>query len=145
MFPTGQLLTLARWLAAAALLLLALGVPRFFVLCSHGGDTLDLEFAHAPGSCCEAQDDGRAPTTPPPGGALAAAAHCEHVALTIEQTPAPRAPDVAAAVAPGFAAVSPLLAAHADATPRRDRRAPATGPPPDRQRLRQQASVRLQV
>jgi hypothetical protein len=144
--PTRSALTLARRLAAMAVLVLALGLPRFFVLCSAGGDELHLEFVHAPGECC---DDGDAPSpadAPTDGRpALAAHDHCEHVALAFELAPAPRSSDLAGdastllAIALLPRAPVPAIAATAFARPA------ATGPPPWASRLREQATVRLQV
>lgn len=149
MVPTRSALTLARRLAALAVLVLALGLPRFFVLCSAGGDELRLEFAHAPGECCDEDDDDEAvrPVEAPTDGspALAAHEHCEHVGLTIEFTPAPRGSDLADD-APTLLAIAPLpraaVPAHAATTTARPA---ATGPPPWASRLREQATVRLQV
>lgn len=143
--PTRSALTLARRLAALAVLVLALGLPRFFVLCSAGGDELHLEFVHAPGACCDAAMP--APADAPTDGspALAAHEHCEHVGLAIEIALAPRGGELAddapalLAIAPLPRAVIPALAATATARPA------ATGPPPWSSRLRQQATVRLQV
>jgi hypothetical protein len=146
--PARCALTLARRLAAVAALVLALGLPRFFVLCAEDGGPRQIEFVHLPGECCAfAMTVGEqpepapapAPATAPTGGV------CDHVELGIDLAPAPRADDVAAAVAPAYAAVQTLavLDANADACPRFSTF--ATGPPPWRSRLQQQATVRLQV
>jgi hypothetical protein len=139
-------LTLARRLAALALLVLALGLPRFFVLCAEDGGPRQIEFVHLPGECCAqpsaaGERDARtpAPATAPTGGV------CDHVELGIDLAPAPRADDVAAGVAPAYAAVLALAVADASAAAHKRPSAFATGPPPWRSRLQQQATVRLQV
>jgi len=143
--PTRSALTLARRLAALAGLVLALGLPRFFVLCSAGGDELHLEFMHAPGACCEAAMPALADAPTDGSPALAAHEHCDHVSLTIEITPAPRGGDLGnnasalLAIAPLPLAAVPAIGATAFTRPA------ATGPPPWASRLRQQATVRLQV
>lgn len=143
--PTRSALTLARRFAALAVLVLALGLPRFFVLCSAGGDELHLEFVHAPGECCDRATPSPADAPTDGWPALAAHEHCDHVGLTIELTPAPRGVDLAddastlLAIAPLPRATVPAIAATAVARPA------ATGPPPWASRLREQATVRLQV
>jgi len=141
-------LTLARRLAAVAVLVLALGLPHFFVLCAEDGGPRHIEFVHLPGECCAlAMTAGEgpepapapAPATAPTGGV------CDHVELGIDLAPAPRANDVAAAVAPAYAAVQALAVADASAAAGPRSCAFATGPPPWRSRLQQQATVRLQV
>lgn len=128
------------------MLVVALGLPRFFVLCSAGGDALHLEFAHAPGACCEPSDERRGDGSTTPGGEWTPApASCEHVELAIELAPAPRGGDVESTTTPTLLAVTPLPLPGAFADAVTNARPPATGPPPWRDRLRQQASVRLQV
>jgi hypothetical protein len=146
--PARCALTLARRLAAVAVLVLALGLPRFFVLCAEDGGPRHIEFVHLPGECCAlamtvgegpAPAPAPAPATAPTGGV------CDHVELGIDLAPAPRANDVAAAVAPAYAAVQALAVADASAAAGPRSCAFATGPPPWRSRLQQQATVRLQV
>lgn len=128
-----------------AVLVLALGLPRFFVLCSAGGDELHLEFVHAPGECCDTATPSPADAPSDGSPALAAHDHCEHVALAFELAPAPRSSELAddapalLAIAPLPSAVVRAFAATAFARPA------ATGPPPWASRLREQATVRLQV
>lgn len=129
MLPSAVRLPL-RLAAVLAVWILALGLPRFLVLCEHDG-TAHLEFAHAPGTCC---DDGSF------GLPLAAAADddhdgeralafetCSHRELAFEVAPAPRteAPtDVAPP--PSLCELDLALPPPArDAPPR----PPATGPP----------------
>ncbi|MFN9757201.1 MAG: hypothetical protein ACK58X_12375 [Planctomycetota bacterium] len=147
MLPARCALTLARRLAAVAALVLALGLPRFFVLCAEDGGPRHIEFVHLPGECCElpsvvGEHPARthAPATAPTGGV------CDHVELAIELAPSPRSDDVAAAVTPACTAVQPI-AVVAIAAARACLRSGvcATGPPPWRSRLQQQATVRLQV
>lgn len=143
--PNRRALTLACRLAALAVLVLALGLPRFFVLCAHDGEAAHLEFVHAPGACCDAATQSPADAPADGSPALAAHEHCDHSSLTIEIAPAPRGGELAddastlLAIAPLPRAVVPALAATATARPA------ATGPPPWASRLRQQATVRLQV
>lgn len=139
-------LTLARRLAAVAVLVLALGLPRFFVLCAEDGGPRHIEFVHLPGECCALQSAvGERPARTPAPAAAPTGGACDHVELGIDLAPSPRGDDVAAAVAPACTAVQPLAiaAAAAGACPRTG--VCATGPPPWRSRLQQQATVRLQV
>lgn len=146
MLPTRSALTLARRLAALAVLVLALGLPRFFVLCAHDGESAHLAFVHAEGECCDAGAQ-RPVDAPMDAGqpALSAHAHCEHVALAFELAPAPRGDEFAPA-APTLHAIAPLPPVTiAPAATTAVARPAATGPPPWASRLREQATVRLQV
>jgi hypothetical protein len=146
--PANRTLTLARRLAALALLVLALGLPRFFVLCAEDGGARHIEFVHLPGECCAAATPAGAQPAPAPSPAPATAPTggvCDHIELGIDLAPAPRAHDVAAAVAPVYAAVQAIAVAEASAATCPRSGACATGPPPWRARLQQQATVRLQV
>ncbi len=144
--PTRATLVLARRLAALAMLVLALGLPRFFVLCSAGGDSLHVEFVHAPGACCAPDAASELAAMPTPVGALTPAPEsCDHVEFATDLAPAPRSGDAAAAAPPALLAVLPLPAPAAPRESPAATRPPATGPPPWRDRLRQQATVRLQV
>lgn len=130
MFRLPPSLRLARSLAAMALLVLLLGLPRILVMCSEEGEAPHLAFAHAPGACCE-HDHERGDVAPPDDGTpvLRANPRCEHSELAFECAPAPR-PDLAKACPPttclGSAAACLVVADNPDDE---QRHAPATGPP----------------
>ena len=82
-----------RAVAAAAALVLAMGLPRLLVLCRHGGES-SLEFTHPHGACCQhgGPAGDREPDRSPSTGPLE---ECEHTSLAVELAPTPR-PDRAA-------------------------------------------------
>ena len=48
---------IARAAAFVALLVMALGLPRLLMLCTHDGGPAHLEFAHSPAGCCSSHAD----------------------------------------------------------------------------------------
>lgn len=48
---------IARAAAFVALLVMALGLPRLLMLCTHDGGPAHLEFAHSPAGCCSPHED----------------------------------------------------------------------------------------
>lgn len=131
-FPLPHVLNARKSFAALALLVVLLGLPRFLVLCTAEGEAPHLDFAHAPGDCCEhahATGHDEAPTPAEGTAARPAAPHCEHSEFASELAPAPR-PLHAPAAPPTVAlwtTAPPPLASRADAALRH--RAPSTGPP----------------
>jgi hypothetical protein len=120
--------------AVLALLVLAFGLPRLLVLCSHDDGCSSLTFAHAPGACCHdhsiAAATPRADTGSGHDAALAVPHdHCDHSQLAVELAPAPR-PDGDAAPGPapacGLVAIElpPIWPVRAQPP-----QPPATGPP----------------
>lgn len=138
---------LLRLVLLSAVLVLGLALPRALVWCHHGDHGLRLEFAHAPGTCC---DHGASHGLAAPrcdcgaqhhddhddegdgdrgSGALRDGSACDHAAVHVELLPTPptRAPALpqpgvlsVSLPPPEFVIAAPLAAA---ATP------PATGPP----------------
>lgn len=113
-------------LAVLALLVLAFGLPRLVVLCTHSDGAASLEWVH-PGSCCDHEHGGTLddhdgdPAVEPHGG-------CEHRSLAIDTAPAPRpdASDELPAARTGFVVPADfVLPSHRSPA----RLPPATGPP----------------
>lgn len=134
---------LLRLVLLSAVLVLGLALPRALVWCHHAGHGLRLEFAHAPGTCCE-HDSKRAHAAPPcacgvmhdderdgdhGSGVVRDGSACDHAAVHIELLPTPpsRTPALpppgllsACLQPPHFVLAAPIAVA---TTP------PATGPP----------------
>ncbi len=135
MFLPPRTLRFCRTVAALAMLVLLLGLPRWLVSCS-GGDVhgpSHIEFAHAPGECCAHGHAHRADVSPPHDhGTLITNAtanpNCEHTEFAIELAPVERTPATAPPLVLGIAGRE-----HASlgtlAAPAVTRLPKATGPP----------------
>jgi hypothetical protein len=132
--------SLIRTLAAAAALVLAMGLPRLLVLCEHGGEA-SLEFAVA-GGCCH--EDGAPGRTPFEGPAAGATECCDHASLAVEMAPTPRpGPGAERDVPPLFGEISPDPN-HPPPARQVPPHPPSTGPPrEDRRTLLRATSLLL--
>ncbi|MBL8750024.1 MAG: hypothetical protein JNK78_12745 [Planctomycetes bacterium] len=116
-------------LAVLALLVLAFGLPRLVVLCTHSDGEASLEWAHL-GPCCDHEHGAASDDQDDHDGhpAVEARSGCEHASLAIDTAPAPR--DGANGELP---AAHAAFVVHADfVLPARrppTRLPPATGPP----------------
>lgn len=91
---------LLRVAATAALLVLALGLPRLLVLCQHAGGAASLTFVHAADSCCHEHEHAQKAVDRDHAGPCAHPHdRCEHTHLAVEMAPAPR-PDAEAGFDP---------------------------------------------
>ncbi len=126
--------------AILALLVLAFGLPRLVVLCTHSDGEASLEWAH-PGSCCD-HEHGTATDDHDGHPAAESRGGCEHKSLAIDTAPAPR-PDASGELpAEGNGFVAPahfVLPEHRPPA----RRPPATGPPRPDPRTRLRATSQL--
>lgn len=129
--------------AVLAALVLLLGLPRLFVLCTHADGDASLEFAHAGGHCEHEHTvhGGGTPAAPHEDGDVAPGCSCEHDSLAIDLAPAPR-PDTQADSLPAIGEALPReRPAPALRTP--PHHPPATGPPRTDQRVALRASSQL--
>lgn len=113
-------------LALLATLVMAFGLPRLFVLCTHHGGEATLEWEHPAGSCCHHGDAGAPhddgdPAVLPGGG-------CEHESLAIGLAPPPRNADRGEVPAPACVGIAPV-AFEPPVWPAEPPHPPATGPP----------------
>lgn len=121
---------LLRAAACAALLVLALGLPRLLVLCEHGDGNAALAFRHAPGTCCHEHAAADAVGGDHDGGSeVHEDRRCAHTGLLVELLPAPRADAVHAPDAPPARLCTTPSAPRLPALRAVPRPPPATGPP----------------
>ena len=131
-----------RLLVATAAIVLALGLPRFLIVCHHGDEAHGhLEFATAEGDCCEAEPEPLRRGLPSDGERATAGSDCEHTAFDIELSPT-SAPSPMT-IAPPLPELLPW------SLPARDREPvahpPSTGPPRPDPGLGARATIRLQL
>ena len=131
-----------RLLVATAAIVLALGLPRFLIVCHHGDEAHGhLEFATAEGDCCEAEPEPLSRGLPSDGERATAGSDCEHTAFDIELSPT-SAPSPMT-TAPPLPELLPwsLPAAHREPVAH----PPSTGPPRPDPGLFARATIRLQL
>jgi hypothetical protein len=113
----------------AALLVLALGLPRLLVLCQHADGDASLVFAHAADSCCHDASEAAAKDHDRDGPVLHPCRRCEHTGLSVELSPAPRPDGAAAPTVPTVCGWSTVWTPPLPAMRALPRHPPATGPP----------------
>jgi hypothetical protein len=127
---------------ATAAIVLALGLPRFLIVCQHGDEAHGhLEFATAEGDCCEAAPERLPCGLPSDGERVTGAADCEHTAFDIELAPTSAPPTIALAAPVQDLPQWLLPAAHRG----RAAHPPSTGPPRPDPGLCARATIRLQL